>query len=102
MHLFFFFFSSRRRHTRWPRDWSSDVCSSDLQAFHERLPEHSVQPASRGVCPEHGTLVLVHQQNQAGTYAPADHSSVSPSISPESNILQEPVIGQRENRPMIY
>src|SRR5690625_7726078 len=26
-----FFFSSRRRHTRWPRDWSSDVCSSDLQ-----------------------------------------------------------------------
>src|SRR5437660_3425021 len=27
---FFFFFSSRRRHTRWPRDWSSDVCSSDL------------------------------------------------------------------------
>src|SRR6266508_5274066 len=25
-----FFFSSRRRHTSWPRDWSSDVCSSDL------------------------------------------------------------------------
>src|SRR5437870_9390974 len=24
-----FFFSSRRRHTIWPRDWSSDVCSSD-------------------------------------------------------------------------
>src|SRR2546421_4600166 len=28
--LFFFFFSSRRRHTRSDRDWSSDVCSSDL------------------------------------------------------------------------
>src|SRR3712207_7919318 len=27
---FFFFFSSRRRHTRYWRDWSSDVCSSDL------------------------------------------------------------------------
>src|SRR5690625_6000076 len=26
----FFFLSSRRRHTRWPHDWSSDVCSSDL------------------------------------------------------------------------
>src|ERR1041385_5307594 len=26
------FFSSRRRHTRWSRDWSSDVCSSDLYA----------------------------------------------------------------------
>src|SRR5579884_169516 len=34
--FFFFFFSSRRRHTRWPRDWSSDVCSSDLP---RRLPE---------------------------------------------------------------
>src|SRR5205809_7409189 len=30
--LFFFFFSSRRRHTRCSRDWSSDVCSSDLHA----------------------------------------------------------------------
>src|SRR5690606_39801447 len=28
---FFFFFSSRRRHTRFSRDWSSDVCSSDLK-----------------------------------------------------------------------
>src|SRR2546421_1194634 len=28
---FFFFFSSRRRHTRSDRDWSSDVCSSDLR-----------------------------------------------------------------------
>src|SRR5690349_22404745 len=28
--MFFFFFSSRRRHTRSLRDWSSDVCSSDL------------------------------------------------------------------------
>src|SRR5699024_11708801 len=27
---YFFFFSSRRRHTRSKRDWSSDVCSSDL------------------------------------------------------------------------
>src|SRR3712207_7005623 len=27
-----FFFSSRRRHTRYWRDWSSDVCSSDLSA----------------------------------------------------------------------
>src|SRR5258707_5890567 len=26
-----FFFTSRRRHTRYGRDWSSDVCSSDLQ-----------------------------------------------------------------------
>src|SRR5690606_40836493 len=29
--IILFFFSSRRRHTRFSRDWSSDVCSSDLQ-----------------------------------------------------------------------
>src|SRR3989449_5185546 len=31
----FFFFSSRRRHTRCSRDWSSDVCSSDLAKYQE-------------------------------------------------------------------
>src|SRR3712207_8889095 len=30
MFCVYFFFSSRRRHTRYWRDWSSDVCSSDL------------------------------------------------------------------------
>src|SRR5690625_3144085 len=33
-----FFFSSRRRHTRWPRDWSSDVCSSDLKTGGRSYP----------------------------------------------------------------
>src|SRR5256886_13043029 len=34
----FFFFASRRRHTRFDCDWSSDVCSSDLEAALRRLP----------------------------------------------------------------
>src|SRR5256886_16223149 len=34
MRFVFFFFSSRRRHTRFDCDWSSDVCSSDLDAAH--------------------------------------------------------------------
>src|SRR5690625_2918225 len=44
-----FFFSSRRRHTRWPRDWSSDVCSSDLiregltAIISIRIPEEKLQ-----------------------------------------------------------
>src|SRR5690606_39326607 len=33
---FMFFFSSRRRHTRFSRDWSSDVCSSDLITLDRR------------------------------------------------------------------
>src|SRR6266511_4675864 len=36
--FFFFFFSSRRRHTRFSRDWSSDVCSSDLRKVASRSP----------------------------------------------------------------
>src|SRR2546422_7805657 len=35
--FFVFFFSSRRRHTRCSRDWSSDVCSSDLNVTVARL-----------------------------------------------------------------
>src|SRR5206468_5131772 len=36
---FFFFFSSRRRHTRSDRDWSSDVCSSDLGVPPASVPD---------------------------------------------------------------
>src|SRR6266498_4991142 len=42
--FFFFFFSSRRRHTRCGRDWSSDVCSSDLAALDD--PDLDTQLAS--------------------------------------------------------
>src|SRR5690554_2949549 len=38
----FFFFSSRRRHTRCGRDWSSDVCSSDLSVFFTSKSGHKL------------------------------------------------------------
>src|SRR5699024_11344392 len=44
MQMEFFFFSSRRRHTRSKRDWSSDVCSSDLTTtikIGTKMPENS-------------------------------------------------------------
>src|SRR5688572_31112170 len=41
-----FFFSSRRRHTRFDCDWSSDVCSSDLQ---RRREAQAAAPAGRRV-----------------------------------------------------
>src|SRR5258706_9821579 len=39
---YFFFFSSRRRHTRLVSDWSSDVCSSDLDT--DRIERLAVEP----------------------------------------------------------
>src|SRR5690606_13653960 len=38
-----FFFTSRRRHTRFSRDWSSDVCSSDLKAVMKKAEEEKRQ-----------------------------------------------------------
>src|SRR5207253_3963875 len=53
-----FFFSSRRRHTRWPRDWSSDVCSSDLG---ELLEFHQ-----REIGLDAGGVAIHHQADGAG------------------------------------
>src|SRR5439155_7357162 len=53
-----FFFSSRRRHTRWPRDWSSDVCSSDL--LNRDFPRAHDQVEIEGVAPE-VAVELVHR-----------------------------------------
>src|SRR5260370_26263743 len=45
----FFFFSSRRRHTRFKCDWSSDVCSSDLDCDAERgAAPHYAPPRAHG------------------------------------------------------
>src|SRR5690606_40375613 len=38
----YFYFSSRRRHTRFSRDWSSDVCSSDLMAGNNSCGSRSI------------------------------------------------------------
>src|SRR3712207_6898348 len=45
----YFFFSSRRRHTRYWRDWSSDVCSSDLPTMDELDAIASRGGTARGV-----------------------------------------------------
>src|SRR3712207_7108972 len=56
--IFFFFFSSRRRHTRYWRDWSSDVCSSDLTPRIGSLPMMHPHPAEPNA-PEPGDRVIV-------------------------------------------
>src|SRR5256885_3402894 len=49
VHSGFFFFSSRRRHTRLQGDWSSDVCSSDLEDDSSIDPGHSLQHGAREI-----------------------------------------------------
>src|SRR5689334_24412003 len=65
--LFFFFFSSRGRHTRWNCDWSSDVCSSDLERHHDghdeddrrrRMQEHAEEQEQHVQKCQHEVLVL--------------------------------------------
>src|SRR3984893_4740501 len=49
-----FFFSSRRRHTSWPRDWSSDVCSSDLEGVARHEDDDCDQQELRPPTPPRG------------------------------------------------
>src|SRR6266508_3621539 len=65
-----FFFSSRRRHTRWPRDWSSDVCSSDLCGPGNIVRSGDVAAVAAG----HGhrrTGAVINQVRSAETSDPA-------------------------------
>src|SRR6266536_6370974 len=63
MILFFFFFSSRRRHTRSTRDWSSDVCSSDLKDWRKGLK--LLRPGGRLVALGFANLARVERRNPA-------------------------------------
>src|SRR5690606_40203797 len=55
-----FFFSSRRRHTRFSRDWSSDVCSSDLPV--QAMSPEQFSAAVLGWYDRHGRKDLPWQQ----------------------------------------
>src|SRR5690606_40328673 len=56
-----FFFSSRRRHTRFSRDWSSDVCSSDLvgTAGHILFASAAAYPLAKYKFPGSNTLFAI-------------------------------------------
>src|SRR3712207_7756063 len=57
--LEWFFFSSRRRHTRYWRDWSSDVCSSDLDERGRPLPR-AEWPQRRAAAGEAFRMQFLH------------------------------------------
>src|SRR5258707_14988301 len=74
---FFFFFSSRRRHTRYWRDWSSDVCSSDLIEAMTNYRAHFKPSGWRGT--PHGILAVAAVA--AETDAEAEHLASSMDLN---------------------
>src|SRR5699024_11616625 len=78
---FIFFFSSRRRHTRSKRDWSSDVCSSDLSDLVMSLAEQSGQSPAMpdgdvSPCRRQPVLTSPEKREFAGSHIPAGHLPV--------------------------
>src|SRR5699024_3086383 len=66
---YFFFFSSRRRHTRSKRDWSSDVCSSDLKKLKDSLKfknGKSPQTKEGKEYPVYGSNGIIGKCNEPG------------------------------------
>src|SRR3989449_1946507 len=80
-----FFFSSRRRHTRCSRDWSSDVCSSDLR---------SSRPTTSSECPSPYTAaVSIQLMPSSSACRMAARDAVS-SCGPQPNDQPPPPIAQ--------
>src|SRR5439155_11036410 len=92
--FFFFFFSSRRRHTRWPRDWSSDVCSSDL------VPEGTPEGDALLQCGPRGRYVALGQPDLSQA-AEAEHHSAGVAGGPfqRQALLAVPVGGRDVAQP---
>src|SRR5699024_11970121 len=84
---FLFFFSSRRRHTRSKRDWSSDVCSSDLDEL-RHLTRSTVNLETEGdvthMASVNGVLDFEQKDNQA-TFS-ADNQHLSDILSEASKL----------------
>src|SRR5439155_3284342 len=77
-----FFFSSRRRHTRWPRDWSSDVCSSDLTkvgvivcGIRTRAPAESLELARTAAGYRTAGVVAFDQAGAERGFPARDHAA---------------------------
>src|SRR5690625_3870075 len=81
--------SSRRRHTRWPRDWSSDVCSSDLVAAQLDAPAWVLIPAMLFIAAGMG-FGLVGLQYAAVTGVTDDDAGVASGVQRAADQLGGP------------
>src|SRR5215813_5150129 len=82
----FFFFSSRRRHTRCGRDWSSDVCSSDLDQSLRMIVHTSIG----------GDAVRVKLTNACGS-TPLEIGAATVGIRDDGASVRSPVRRLRFN-----
>src|SRR3989449_11410900 len=105
----FFFFSSRRRHTRCSRDWSSDVCSSDLMFSvatalvggppargQEVSPPwaYVLNPPDFKPSPDDGTLRRVPNSSAAFTLTQLRDLFFAPDWHPEDHPAMPPIVSQ--------
>src|SRR5699024_12214704 len=88
----YFFFTSRRRHTRSKRDWSSDVCSSDLSGTARRiLPETKGFPQRH--LPYQKSISVEHTQSQK-----ADQDTSGQKDGNQRQMIQQQKIQRSEER----
>src|SRR5690606_39481963 len=90
---FLFFFSSRRRHTRFSRDWSSDVCSSDLAQAVKDL-EEAAQRTSGAGSGSGGS----GNSSSSGSGGPVDGPTAETLLRPTESELDEDKIGRASCR----
>src|SRR6266496_5645305 len=97
---FFFFFSSRRRHTRSLRDWSSDVCSSDLPAHTVAFAARHLMSRVRGTFSEvNGEIVTGPDPTFCSATAAVALSSVSTGNEMRDNHLRSADFFDIEHSP---
>src|SRR5256885_4404151 len=83
--LFFFFFSSRRRHTRLQGDWSSDVCSSDLER--RRVERRHARPDPRDSAAARSERLRAHQPRSAGVPVPQRSEEHTSELQSPCNLV---------------
>src|SRR5690606_40676347 len=83
-----FFFSSRRRHTRFSRDWSSDVCSSDLQQLVTSL-QTRIAHQDQQIQAQAQQLQAQSQSLAQITVAPASATTVPVAVAPAVKLRSE-------------
>src|SRR5690606_40100202 len=96
-------FSSRRRHTRFSRDWSSDVCSSDLhgdQVFQERdlhggvVDQHPAMPAERLLAFEEPDIQVWTSRSGVVLGHGDGESQIGRSESHTEEVVARPLVSQ--------